>query len=127
MYEENVSMYPEQIVALARNPKHFGRMNDFSSSACVRGPCGDEMEFYLVIKDKIVEDIKFYTKGCVATVVCGSMTAQLALGKSVDETLEISPKQVIAFLRGLPEDHCHCSILAVSTLHRAIADYLLKK
>lgn len=28
---------------------------------------------------------------------------------------------------GYPEGHFHCSILSVSTLYRAIADYLLKK
>ena len=125
--EEDLVVYPEHIIALAKNPKHFGRMNDPTSAASIKGPCGDEMEFYLVIKDRIIEDIKFYTKGCIATVVCGSMSAQLALGKSIDEVLGISPKEIIEALSGLSEDHCHCSILAVSTLYRAIADYLLKK
>jgi len=125
--EENLAIYPEDIVALAKNTQHFGRMNDPTSAASIKGPCGDEMEFYLVIKDKIIEDIKFYTKGCIATKVCGAMTAQLASGKSINEALGVSPKKVIEALSGLPEDHCHCSILAVSTLYRAIADYLLKK
>ena len=120
-------LYTSQIVEMAKNPKHFGRMNDPTSSAYIKGPCGDEMEFYLVIKDNIVEDIKFYTEGCIATQVCGSVTADLALGKSIDDVLGIAPKQVIDLLNGLPKDHCHCSILAVSTLYKAIADYLLKK
>jgi len=119
--------YPEHIVELAKNPKHFGRMNDPTGGAYIKGPCGDEMEFYLVIKNRVIEEVKFYTEGCIATVVCGSLTAQLALGKSIDEALGISPKKVIEALNGLPEDHCHCSILAVSTLYRAIADYLLKR
>ena len=61
--EEDLVVYPEHIIALAKNPKHFGRMNDPTSAASIKGPCGDEMEFYLVIKDRIIEDIKFYTKG----------------------------------------------------------------
>jgi len=125
--EENMVNYPEHIVELAKNPKHFGRMNDPTGGAYIKGPCGDEMEFYLVIKNRVIEEVKFYTEGCIATVVCGSLTAQLALGKSIDEALGISPKKVIEALNGLPEDHCHCSILAVSTLYRAIADYLLKR
>ena len=83
--------------------------------------------FILVIKDKIIEEVKFYTKGCIATIVCGSMTAQLALGKTIDEALGISPREVIEGLSVLSEDHGHCSILAVSTLHRAIANFLLKR
>jgi len=125
--EENIVAYPEHIVALAKSPRHFGRMNDPTSAASIKGPCGDEMEFYLVIKDRIIEEVKFYTEGCIATIVCGSMSAQLVLGKSIDEALGISPKDVIEALNGLPEEHCHCSILAVSTLYRAIVDYLFKK
>ena len=125
--EEDLVVYPEYIVELASDPKHFGRMNDPTSAAGIKGLCGDEMEFYLVIKNKIIEEVKFYTKGCIATVVCGSMTAQLALGKSIDEALGISPKEIINALNGLPQEYCHCSILAVSTLYKAIVDYLFKK
>jgi nitrogen fixation NifU-like protein len=78
--EEDLTLYPDHIVDLARKPLHLGRMNDPTSSASLKGPCGDEMEFYLVIKDEIIEEIKFYSQGCIATLVCGSMTAQLARG-----------------------------------------------
>jgi nitrogen fixation NifU-like protein len=54
------------------------------------------------------------------------MTASLARGKTIKEALSISAGEVIKKLKGLPEDHLHCSILAVSTLYRAIADYLLR-
>ena len=124
---EDVTYYSENILTVAKDLKHFGRMNDPTSAASIKGPCGDEMEFYLVIEDRTIKEIKFYTKGCIATKVCGSMTAQLALGKSIDEALGISAREVIDKLQGLPEDHCHCPILAVSTLYRAIANYLLKK
>ena len=127
MHEENLSLYPENIIKIAQSLKHFGRMTDPTSSACIKGPCGEEMEFYLVVKDKIIEDVKFYTTGCIATKVCGSITAQLAFGRTIEEALSISPQKVIESLKGLPEDNRHCSILAVSTLYRAIADYLLKK
>jgi len=123
---EDKSLYPEDLIAMAKKPKYFGRMNSPTSSAYVKGPCGDEMELYLVIKDETIYDIKFYTEGCIATHVCGSMTASMALGKTVDEALGISPKKVIGLLNGLPKNHCHCAILVVTALYKAIADYLLK-
>jgi len=58
---------------------------------------------------------------------CAAMAAHLAYGKTINEALAISAGEVIKQLKGLPENHLHCSILAVSTLYRAIADYLLKK
>ena len=125
-HNDDISIYPSELVEMARAPKHFGRMNDPISSAWIKGPCGDEMEFYLFIKkDKVVE-IKFYTEGCISTRVCGSVTASLALGKTIYDVLGISPKEVMSVLPGVPESHLHCSILAVSTLYKAVAEYLLK-
>ncbi|MFA5093105.1 MAG: iron-sulfur cluster assembly scaffold protein [Candidatus Omnitrophota bacterium] len=119
--------YPQEIIQLLNDAKFFGRMNDPTGSSYLKGACGDEMEFYLVIENQRITDIKYYTDGCPATRACAEMTAHLAYGKTIDEALLISPGKVIKQLQGLPKDHLHCSILSVSTLYRAIADYLLKK
>jgi len=124
--EETIG-YPKEFISLLNDPKFFGRMNDPTASSYLKGPCGDAMEFYLVIEDKKITDIKYYTDGCSATRMCAAMVAYLAYSKTINEALTISTGEVIARLKGLPEDHLHCSILAVSTLYRAIADYLLKK
>jgi len=124
--EESVG-YPQEVTKLLNDLKFFGRMNDPTASSYLKGPCGDSMEFYLVIENKKITDIKYYTDGCGATRACAAMAAHMAYGKTVKEALAISAGEVIAKLKGLPEDHLHCSILSVSTLYRAIADYLLKK
>jgi nitrogen fixation protein NifU and related proteins len=125
--EEGLAGYPQEVIDLINNQRYFGRMNDPVSSSYLKGPCGDAMEFYLVIEHGKITQIKYYTEGCQATRACASMVAKLAEGKFIKEALSISAGEVIARLKGLPEDHLHCSILSVSTLYRAIADYLLKK
>lgn len=105
---------------------YFGRMNDPTGSAFLEGPCGDSMEFYLIIENNLITEVKFYTDGCAATKSCGAITAALAQGQTIEKALCISPGEIIGQIKYLPEDHLHCSILAVSTLYRAIADYLLK-
>ncbi|MBU4252384.1 MAG: iron-sulfur cluster assembly scaffold protein [Candidatus Omnitrophica bacterium] len=125
--QESISNYPEEVLSLINNEKYFGRMNDPTSSSYLKGPCGDAMEFYLVIENDKITEIKYYTDGCHATKACAAMAAKLAEGKTIKEALSISAGEVIVRLKGLPEDHLHCSILSVSTLYRAIADYLLKK
>ncbi len=112
---------------VTKSPKHFGRMNDPTGAAVIKGLCGDEMEFYLTISNDVIEEAKFYTEGCISTVACGEIVAELAQGKSIDEALGISPGEVKGMLKGLAQEDSHCSILAVSALYRAIADYLLKK
>lgn len=125
--KESVSKYPHEVIDLINDPKYFGRMNDPTSSSYLKGPCGDAMEFYLVIHEDKIAEIKYFTDGCHATRACAAMAAQLAQGKTIKEALLVSAGEVIRRLKGLPEDHLHCSILSVSTLYRAIADYLLKK
>lgn len=127
-HEQNLhSKYPQEVIDLMNDPKYFGRMNDPVSCSYLKGPCGDAMEFYLVIEKERITEITYYTDGCQATMACAAMVAKLADGKSIQEALAISAAEVIARLQDLPQDHFHCSILAVSTLYRAIADYLLKK
>ena len=118
--------YPKKVIKLLNDSTFFGRMNDPTASAYLKGPCGDSMEFYLVIEDEKITDIKYYVDGCQASRACAAVTAQLVFGKKVNDVLNISAGEVIRQLEGLPEDHLHCSILSVSTLYRAIADYLLK-
>ena len=110
---------------MTEDDKYFGRMNDPTSSAMITGPCGDSMEFYLVIKDEIIEDVKYYTEGCGNTRDCGSAVAGRLKGKQVIDALCISPGEIIKSGECQPEEGRHCAILAVTTLYRAIADYLL--
>ncbi len=126
MLQEDDSVYPEYMIELVKKKKYFGRMNDPVGSAYIKGPCGDEMEVYLEIQKGHINDIKFYTDGCIATHVCGEKMAEMVIGKDIHEAMGVSPKTVLDLLVGLPEDHVHCAILAVSTLYKAIAEYLLK-
>ncbi len=120
--------YSKEVLELVKNPKHFGRMNDPSASAYLKGICGDDMEFYILIKNSNIEDIMFYTElGCEATKACGSAVAQLAMGKSLHEAMGVSAKKILETLNyGIPDNHYHCAILAASTFYKALAYYLLQ-
>ena len=107
------------------NDIFFGRMNDPTAAAVVRGPCGDEMEFYLVIRDGMIKEVRCYTDGCAHTRTCGLAVARRARGKTILDALGINPKEIIDSRECTAEEGRHCAILAVTTLYRAIADYLL--
>jgi len=111
---------------VSQDTLYFGRMNDPTGSSFLKGPCGDEMEFYLYIRDGVLEDVKYYTEGCEDTRACALAVAKRAKGRPVIDALAINPRDIIDSLDRLPKQARHCAILAVSTLYRAIADYLLK-
>lgn len=125
--KEMEKIYSKKTIEYSKNPVNVGRMNDPDGSAYIKGPCGDTMEIYLIIENDIITEAKFYTDGCGVTFACGSAITELAKGKSIAELLSISPQTIIDKLENLPPEHIHCSILAVSTLHKALADYMLRK
>lgn len=109
-----------------KSDEFFRRMNDPTAAASIKGLCGDEMEFYLVIRDDSIEDISYYTSGCGNTRSCGNAVARRAKGRKVTDALSISAGEIIRSGECEPSAGRHCAILAVTTFYRAIADYLLK-
>ena len=101
-------------------------MTDPTGGAFVRGLCGDTMEFYLVIKDDIITEVKCYADGCLYTKACGRAVAKRVIGRNILDALGTNPKEIIDTETDLPKENRHCAILAVSVIYRAIADYLLK-
>ena len=85
--------------------------------------CGDIMKMYLKIKDDRIEDVKFETFGCGSAIASSSMATELIKGKTVDEALAVTNKQVVDALGGLPAYKLHCSVLAEESIKAAVKDY----
>jgi nitrogen fixation NifU-like protein len=107
-------------------PENMGRMNDPDGSAFIKGQCGDTMEMYLLISGERIKEAVFFTDGCGSSIACGSTAARLARERTIREALRISPAEVLEVLGEIPEGDTHCAILAVMTLHKALADYLIR-
>lgn len=117
-------MYSEKVMDHFSNPRNVGEIPDADGVGEVGNPtCGDIMRIYLKVKDNIIEDVKFKTFGCGAAVATSSMVTEMVKGKTLDEALEVSNKQVAEALDGLPPAKMHCSNLAADALHNAIKDY----
>ena len=112
--------YSKKVIDEANNPKNVGRMNDPDGCGVIHGPCGDTMEFYLKVKEGVIDRISFMTDGCGPTIACGSMTASQVKGKVLDDARKLTDKNLIEALDGLPEENHHCAKLAIDTLQKAI-------
>ncbi|MCK4400387.1 iron-sulfur cluster assembly scaffold protein, partial [Candidatus Bathyarchaeota archaeon] len=102
-------MYSEKVLDHFKNPRNVGELEDADAEGTVGNPvCGDMMTMYIKVKDDRIEDVKFKTFGCGAAIATSSMTTELAKGKTLDEALEISRKDVADALDGLPPVKMHC-------------------
>lgn len=109
------------------NPKNVGVIENPDGYGKVGNPiCGDVMELFIRVKDGIIADIKFKTFGCGSAIATSSMITELAKGKTIDDALKITRKDVADELDGLPPQKMHCSNLAADALSEAIKDYKRK-
>ena len=111
-----------------KNPRNMGEMADADAIGEVGNPtCGDLMYIYIKVNDDKIDKISFQTFGCGAAIATSSMVTELAMGKTLDEALQITRADVAEALDGLPPVKMHCSNLAADGLHEAIEKYLEKK
>ena len=121
-------VYSKKVMDHFQNPRNVGVIENPDGFGKVGNPvCGDLMEMYIKVENDIITDIKFKTFGCGSAIATSSMVTELAIGKTIDEALEITRNDVAEELDGLPPQKMHCSNLAADALHAAIEDYKKKK
>ena len=117
-------MYTDKVMDHFTNPRNVGAIDDANGVGEVgNASCGDIMKIYLKVEDNIIKDVKFKTFGCGAAIATSSMVTEMAIGKTIDEALELTNAAVAEALDGLPPQKMHCSNLAADALHEAIKNY----
>jgi nitrogen fixation NifU-like protein len=125
--EETKRAYGEKAFHRWMNPLYEGALANPDGYACLRGSCGDTMEIFLKFDGEHVSQASFQTAGCGASTVCGSYAAEMALGKSPREILEITGESLLMSLGGLPREEEPITALAAETLHAALRDFIAKQ
>lgn len=107
----------------AATHEHRGLPASFDSHARITGPCGDTMDFWLIVRNDIVKTACYETDGCVSSSACGNMACNLAEGKPVRWAANITQQIILDGLGGLTNETKHCALLAASTLKAACDNY----
>ncbi len=123
-----MALYSEKVMEHFRNPRNIGVIENADGIGEVGNPvCGDLMTFYIKVKENRLEDVKFQTFGCGAAIAVSSIVSEMAKGKTLEEAMRITNKDVAEELHGLPKNKLHCSNLGADALHKAIENYKEKK
>lgn len=118
-------MYNEKVMEVFKNPQHMGEVENYNAIGTVGNEvCGDIMQITMRIEDNVINDAKFKTFGCAAAVASSSTATGMIIGKTIEEALKLTNKQVIEELEGLPPQKIHCSVLAEDAIRLAIDSYL---
>lgn len=118
-------LYSEKVMDHFMHPRNVGEMENPSGVGEVgNAKCGDIMRMYLKIDENdIITDVKFKTYGCGTAIASSSMATELIKGKSINDAINLSNKEVAENLDGLPPIKMHCSVLAEEAIKAALYDY----
>jgi len=121
--EDAKEVFSETVIEYAYNPRNMGEISCADGVGKITGTCGDTVQIQICVEDGRISESRFMTDGCGTSIACGSMLTEMIGDKTIEEALVITSDDLLRSLDGLPEEYVHCSVLAVDTLHAAIADY----
>ena len=121
------NMYNDKVMDHFMNPHNVGEIENADGIGTYGSPvCGDMMQISIKIEDDKITDAKFKTFGCGSAIASSSVATDMIIGMTVDEALELTNKQIINELGGLPAVKVHCSVLADHAIKSATYDYAQK-
>ncbi|MDD7216525.1 MAG: iron-sulfur cluster assembly scaffold protein [Anaerovoracaceae bacterium] len=122
-----MALYNDTVMENFLHPKNVGELENPDGTGVYGSPvCGDMMQIQIKVDNDIITDAKFKTFGCGSAIASSSMATSMIIGKTVEEALELTNKQIINELGGLPPVKIHCSVLADKAIKNAIYDYAMK-
>lgn len=116
--------YTKKLIDYFQNPRNAGRIARPDGVGVIGDPsCGDCIRIYIKVKDERLSKVKFEVYGCPAAIATTSILTEMALGKTLDQALAITPQDIAVELGGLPDLKMHCSNLGTAALYQAIYYY----
>ena len=124
--------YSRYIIERFQNPVNAGDAGGMHGANAIgeakNEGCQDMTRLYLKIDDNnVIENARFKTFGCCASIVSADITCDLVKGKTIDEALKITNADVINVMGEVPLNKIPCSIMAEESIRLAIEDFYKRK
>ena len=121
-------IYRELILDYYRNPRNFGKLDQFDISSHDTNPlCGDEVDIQIKVGNgNKIEQIKFFGKGCAISQASTSMLTELAKGKDLTWAKQLAKEDILKML-GNPDlgpSRIKCALLGMKVLKMGVYGYL---
>ena len=132
--------YSDKVSDRMNNPKFMGEITE--QQAAEKGAklivadfgadsCGDAVRLYWMVEPEtdIILDARYKSFGCGTAIASSDVTAELCIGKTVDEAVKITNIDVEQALRddpdtpAVPPQKMHCSVMAYDVIKKAASLY----
>ena len=109
--------YSKTVLDHFQNPRNLGELPNAHAEAKVEHPvCGDIMKLAVKVLEGRIEEVRYRSRGCVASIAAGSCLTELIRGKAMAEVRVLRREQLLESLGGLSEASTHATYLAMDAL-----------
>lgn len=119
-------MFSKRLMEHFLHPRNMGILENPDGLGIAGNPmCGDMTEIFIKVKEGRLEDIKFRTFGCGATIAAGSMITELLKKKTIEEALDLCNSTLKEVSSEFPSKKDSCVLQIKEALKAAVNDYLM--
>jgi nitrogen fixation protein NifU and related proteins len=109
--------YSEKVLDHFQHPRNVGELADPDAQVRLEHPvCGDIMTLAVKLSDGMLQEVRFRTRGCVASIAAGSCLTEMIQGKPLAHARALTREELLQALGGLPEASTHATHLAMDAL-----------
>jgi len=114
-------VYSAKLLDHFEHPRNVGEIAGADAWVRVENPaCGDIMQLTLKLAAGRIAEARYRTKGCVASIACGSALTEMLIGLTPAEAAVLNRDAVVVAVGGLPNESIHASHLAIDALRAAL-------
>jgi NifU-like protein involved in Fe-S cluster formation len=105
-----------------QNPRNVGELAAPAMVVEVSNPvCGDILRLSVVVADGRIVEAAFRTRGCTASIACGSALTELVMGKTREEVKLLRAVDVESAVGELSNESKHAAVLCVDAVKKLAA------
>ena len=115
-------MHSEQLLDHFRNPRNIGELAAPALVANVTNPaCGDMLRLSVRIEQGAVQEARFLTRGCTASIAASSALTEWLTGRSIQDLTLLNSTIVEDAVGGLEPASKHAAVLCTDAVQQLIS------
>jgi len=124
-----MSLYQEVILDHYRNPRNQGNIKNATHSAHASNiSCGDKLHIDIIVKNDIIEDVRFLGSGCAISQASASLLTETIKKMPIEKVRALQSKDILELLNiQLSPTRLKCGLLSLETVKKALDTQREKK